>query len=237
MTSFNTLDRIPATANQWLMKDILREEMGFQGVLISDWNAIGELITNGVAEGKKEVAMKAILAGTDMDMMSGCYMSQLETLVQEGSVSEEAIDTAVLRVLELKNKMGLFKIHIGKQMLVWRLKQFCQNKNREEARKIAADTMVLLENKDHILPLKKEEKVAFIGPYADEKRMLGAWSFFGSSEDTVTCRAALEEKTENQLFAEGCGILDSGQTAYGFRFNMTNEDSQEGNRKENSGGC
>ena len=80
------------------MKDVLRDEMGFKGVLISDWNAIGELITNGVAEGKKEAARQAIQAGTDMDMMSGCYMSQLETLVQEGIVSEETIDIAVLRV-------------------------------------------------------------------------------------------------------------------------------------------
>lgn len=232
MTSFNTLDRIPATANRWLMKDVLRDEMGFKGVLISDWNAIGELITNGVAEGKKEAARQAIQAGTDMDMMSGCYMSQLETLVQEGIVSEETIDIAVLRVLELKNKLGLFENPYRKADSNLEAKKILAEENREAARKIAADTMVLLENKDHFLPLKKEEKVAFIGPYADEKRMLGAWSFFGSPEDTVTCKAALEEKTEQGLFAEGCGILNPGQTAYGFRFHMTNEDSQEETEKK-----
>ncbi|AWY99187.1 MULTISPECIES: beta-glucosidase BglX [Blautia] len=231
MTSFNTLDRIPATANQWLMKDVLREEMGFQGVLISDWNAIGELITNGVAEGKKEAARQAIQAGTDMDMMSGCYMSQLENLVQEGTISEDSIDTAVLRVLELKNKMGLFENPYRSAGTDSEEKNILTEENREAARKVAADTMVLLENKDHFLPLKKEEKVAFIGPYAEEKRMLGAWSFFANPEDTVTCREALEEKTENGVFAKGCGILNPGQTVYGFRFNMTNEDSEEDTEK------
>lgn len=190
-----------------------------------------------MAEGKKEAARQAIQAGTDMDMMSGCYMSQLETLVQEGIVSEETIDIAVLRVLELKNKLGLFENPYRKADSNLEAKKILAEENREAARKIAADTMVLLENKDHFLPLKKEEKVAFIGPYADEKRMLGAWSFFGSPEDTVTCKAALEEKTEQGLFAEGCGILNPGQTAYGFRFHMTNEDSQEETGKEDSGSC
>lgn len=226
MTSFNTLDRIPATGNPWLMRNILREEMGFEGVLVSDYNAVGELITHGVAEDKKEAARQALEAGVDLDMMGGCYINGLEELVKEGKVQEELIDQAVLRILKLKNKLGLFENPyrgLGEEDQ----QRIFTEENREKARKVAADSMVLLENQEGFLPLKKEEKVAFIGPYTEDKHILGAWSFFGDIEQAVTCRQGIEEKGASAVFEKGCGILNPGQTLYGFRYNMINGDTQE----------
>ena len=227
MTSFNTLDRIPATGNQWLMRKILREEMGFEGVLVSDYNAIGELMTHGVAEDKKEAARQALEAGTDLDMMSGCYMSSLEELVKEGTIREELIDEAVLRILKLKNKLGLFEDPYRGLEGQSGIREIFTEENRAKARKAAGDSMVLLENQEGFLPLKKQEKVAFIGPYAEDKHILGAWSFFGDIEQAVTCRQGIEEKGARAVFEKGCGMVNPGQTLYGFRYNMTGTESWE----------
>ena len=227
MTSFNTLDRIPATANQWLMRKVLREEMGFEGVLVSDYNAVGELINHGVAQNKQEAAKQAIEAGTDLDMMGGCYITELENLVKSGQISEELIDQAVLRILKLKNKLGLFENPYRGLDSQERAGAIFTQENRAKARKAAQESMVLLENRKGFLPLKKEEKVAFIGPYTEDKHILGAWSFFGDVDQAVTCRQGVEEKGANAAFEKGCGILNPGQTVYGFRYNMTNEDSEE----------
>ncbi len=227
MTSFNTLDRIPATANQWLMRKVLREEMGFEGVLVSDYNAVGELINHGVAQNKQEAAKQAIEAGTDLDMMGGCYITELENLVKSGQISEELIDQAVLRILKLKNKLGLFENPYRGLDSQERAGAIFTQENRAKARKAAQESMVLLENRKGFLPLKKEEQVAFIGPYTEDKHILGAWSFFGDVDQAVTCRQGVEEKGANAAFEKGCGILNPGQTVYGFRYNMTNEDSEE----------
>lgn len=109
MTSFNTLNRIPSTANQWLLRQVLREEMGFDGAVISDWGAIEEIKNHGMAKDKKEAAKLAMEAGTDIDMMTTCYPNYLKELVESGDVKEELVDEAVLRILELKNKLGLFE--------------------------------------------------------------------------------------------------------------------------------
>ncbi len=109
MTSFNSINGIPATGNKFLMKKILREEFGFKGVLISDWGAVGEMINHGFAEDQKDAALKAMMAGVDIDMCSGCYSSCLEELVNTGAVSMKALDEAVLRVLNMKNNLGLFE--------------------------------------------------------------------------------------------------------------------------------
>ena len=199
MTSFNTLDRIPATANQWLMRKVLREEMGFEGVLVSDYNAVGELINHGVAQNKQEAAKQAIEAGTDLDMMGGCYITELENLVKSGQISEELIDQAVLRILKLKNKLGLFENPYRGLDSQERAGAIFTQENRAKARKAAQESMVLLENRKGFLPLKKEEKVAFIGPYTEDKHILGAWSFFGDIDQAVTCRQGVEEKGANAV--------------------------------------
>ena len=175
------------------MRKILREEMGFEGVLVSDYNAIGELMTHGVAEDKKEAARQALEAGTDLDMMSGCYMSSLEELVKEGTIREELIDEAVLRILKLKNKLGLFEDPYRGLEGQSGIGEIFTEENRAKARKAAGDSMVLLENQEGFLPLKKQEKVAFIGPYAEDKHILGAWSFFGDIEKAVKTAAECDK--------------------------------------------
>ena len=109
MTSFNTVNDIPATINQKLMRQMLREEMGFDGVLISDYAAILETVAHGASSDKKDAAHKALLAGVDIDMMTGCYAGELAKLVKEGTIPESLIDESVLRILQLKNQLGLFE--------------------------------------------------------------------------------------------------------------------------------
>ncbi|NLL78817.1 MAG: beta-glucosidase [Clostridiales bacterium] len=227
MTSFNTLDRIPVTGNEKIMRGILRDEMGFQGVLISDWNAIGELILNHVAEDKKEAARQAVVAGVDIDMMSGCYMSRMEELVREGTVEEGLIDESVLRILKLKNRLGLFERPNRAEKLPEYGVALLSEENRKVAREIAAKTMVLLKNEENFLPLKREEDVALIGPYMEEKGILGAWSFFGDREKSITILEGVRSKNPSAHAKSGCGILNPGQTVYGFKFHETNEMTEE----------
>lgn len=226
MTSFNTMDRVPATANRWLMRDILRDEMGFEGVLISDWNAIGELIEHGVAEGPKEAADLAIEAGVDMDMMSGCYMRGLEKLVNEGKISEELINESVLRLLELKNNMGLFDNPFRLASTQKESELILSSEHRQIAREVAAKTFVLLKNEEKLLPLANDDSVAFVGPYVEEKSILGAWSFFGKAEDCISIREAIEARGIRTEYARGCGILNPGQKIYGFRYDTENKLSE-----------
>lgn len=227
MTSFNTLDRIPVTANEKLLKEVLRGEMGFEGVLVSDWNAIGELIAHRVAENKKEAACQAFLAGVDMDMMSGCYMASLQELVEEGLVQEEKIDEAVYRILKLKNRMGLFEHPVSFKKASSGSRGLLSEESRRLAREAAAKTMVLLKNEDQFLPLKEKEEIAWIGPYIDEKNLLGAWSFFGEPKDSVTILEAVRRKNPAARWEKGCGILNPGQMIHGFRYDMENSMTEE----------
>ncbi|NLW10393.1 MAG: beta-glucosidase BglX [Clostridiaceae bacterium] len=231
MTSFNTLDRVPATASKWLMRKILREEMGFNGVLISDWNAIGELIGHGVAQDPKSAAELAITAGVDMDMMSFSYACGLEKLVEEGTVSEQLIDESVWRLLQLKNQMGLFENPFRSASTQQESELILSAEHRLAAREVAAKTFVLLKNEDQLLPLEQDDSVAYIGPYIEEKSILGAWSFFGKTEDCVSIREAVEARGVQAEYAHGCGVLNPGQAIYGFRYdtesNLTEAETEK----------
>lgn len=218
MTSFNTINGIPASGNRKLMRQILREEMEFDGVLISDYAAIEELIYHGYAADRREAAKRGIEAGVDIDMMTGVYISQLGELVKSGEVKEELIDEAVLRILQLKNKLGLFENPYKDANAEKETKYILCQEHREAAREMAAKSFVLLKN-NGVLPLKKEgQKIAFIGPYAEEKNLHGAWSFLGDSKDTITIRQAAEEVfAANQVtFAKGCPILEEDIKLEGF---------------------
>ena len=157
MTSFNIVNGIPATVNKWLLKDLLRNELGFKGIVISDYSAIEETIKHGVSKDKKDAAYKAITAGVDIDMMSNVYAGNLKQLVEEKLVSEELIDDAVLRVLRLKNSLGLFEDPY-KNIDNREEKVFLSNKeNLELARKLTTKTIVLLKNENNILPLNHKQ--------------------------------------------------------------------------------
>ncbi|MGN0666483.1 MAG: glycoside hydrolase family 3 N-terminal domain-containing protein [Huintestinicola sp.] len=192
MTAFNTISRIPCTVNKKLLRDILRDEMGFSGVVISDYAAVSETITHSISEDKRDAAKKAITAGCDIDMMSDCYIGCLEALVNDGEIDESLIDEAVMRVLELKNALGLFENpyrdgSAEKEKAVL----FCRE-HRELSRRAAEECIVMLKN-DGALPLDSRKKIAVIGSLADNSGMTGSWALFVDRNETVTLKKAIGE--------------------------------------------
>lgn len=220
MTSFNTLNRVPSSANQWLMRDVLRGEMGFDGVLISDWMAVAELIPHGVAANNQQAAELAIHAGVDIDMASPIYVKNLKSLIEQDIIPLTLIDEAVLRILTLKNNLGLFEnpykdaSETDEQELA-----LCED-HRNAARECAEKTFVLLKNDDDFLPLGKDkETVAFIGPYIDNKLLSGSWSIFGDDNNCITVKEGIEQNYPdcNTYFAAGCPIVNPGVKVVGFQ--------------------
>ena len=183
MASFNELDGVPAHSNAHLMKDILRDEWGFEGFIVSDYTGIMETIHHGYAKDLKDASCKSINAGLDMDMMSSGYMDHLKELVESGQVSMQTLDAAVRRVLDVKAALGILDDPY----------KYCDEERERErtlteesktfARRLAAGSMVLLKN-DGILPLKKGEKVAVLGPLAASRNdLLGSWRGAGEVGD------------------------------------------------------
>ena len=211
MSSFNTLERVPSTGNRKLMREILRGKMGFQGVLISDYAAVKELIAHGLAEDEAEAARLALEAGVDIDMMSRCYSDFLCGQIERGEVAQELLDEAVLRVLELKKDLGLFENPFKDGSLEKEKELLLCEKHRSLAQKAAEESFVLLKNEENMLPLSKEETTAFIGPFGEEKGLLGAWALFADREDTVTVKEGVERLCPGQIWAKGCEILEPGQ--------------------------
>ena len=160
MTSFNTVNGIPASGNKWLMRDILRDEMGFDGVLISDFAAIKETIAHGYSSDEADAAKKAIEAGVDIDMMTSCYSKNLVKLVEDGEVDEKLVDECVMRILKLKNKLGLFENPYKDADEEEEKKFILCKEHRALSREADVKSFVLLKNEDQALPLQKGLKVA-----------------------------------------------------------------------------
>ncbi len=219
MCSFNEIAGVPSSANRELLTDILRREWHFKGFVVSDWNSIGELINHGVAADHKQAAVKAIHAGVDMDMESYSYADNLASAVKEGLVPESELDEAVRRVLRVKFEIGLMD-NPYKDCDAQREKtQILTPANRELARTVADQSIVLLKNENNILPLKKDLKsIAVIGPLADDKEdMLGPWSGAGRAEDAVTVLSGIKKKVgigTQVLTARGCGITDPSKAGF-----------------------
>ncbi len=194
MTSFNDNDGVPSTGNIFIVKDILREEWGFDGLVVTDWNSMGEMINHGFGTDKKDVAKKALDAGVDMDMMTFGYLSHLEELVRNGSVKEAALDQAVRNILRVKLMLGLFE-HPYVNAEAGKAVQYAPE-HLETARKSAEESAILLKN-DGILPLNEEgiRSILVTGPMADAPHdQLGTWAFDGQKEHTVTPLKALQER-------------------------------------------
>ncbi|WP_054956816.1 glycoside hydrolase family 3 N-terminal domain-containing protein [Paenibacillus dakarensis] len=206
MASFNTVDGIPASGNEKLMRGVLRDEWNFDGVLISDWASVREMVAHGAAEDDCEAAYRAIRAGVDIEMMTPCYVQHLPELIQSGRVSEALIDEAVLRILQLKNKLGLFEDPLrGADPARESEVLFCAQ-HREAAYDLAVKSSVLLKN-NGVLPLDPEADIALIGPYAGQEDILGWWACVGVKEDAVQLGSAMQERLHGKLtIAEGCGI-------------------------------
>lgn len=204
MSSFNALNGVPILGCKEVVVDILRKEWGFDGVLISDYRSVAEMIAHGYTENYKEAAATAIGGKLDIEMCSPAYVLNLPELIAEGRVKESDADEAVFRVLSLKNKLGLYEnpdrfTDFGKRDKV----TLCAE-HRALARRAAAESAVLLKN-DGTLPLDESLKTAFIGPFAAEKEIFGNWGCHGSKEETISVKEGAEALLGREvLFAEGC---------------------------------
>lgn len=207
MTAFNTVDGIPATGNKKLMRDLLRKEWNFDGVLISDWGAVKEMIPHGIATDEAEAAYKAIQAGVDIDMMTACYAQNLKTLVEDGAIEQSLIDEAVLRILNLKDKLGLFENPYRGADEQLEQEVILSDEHRHAAREAAVNSTVLLKN-NRVLPLQKQQNIALIGPFAQNGDILGPWSWLGSKDQAVQLFDGLKNKAaSSRLFtSKGCDV-------------------------------
>lgn len=186
MTAFNSLEGVPATANKPLMRETLRKELGFEGVLISDWASVGELIPHGIAKDLKQAGELAIQAGVDIEMMTGGYLNYLNELIDEGKVSEELLNEAVWRILTLKNELGLFENPYRGANSELENNLVFSKEHREKARIVAEESIVLLKNEKQVLPLTHHQKVALIVPKDQSKDVLGPWSWKGEPSESVS---------------------------------------------------
>ena len=221
MNSFNDINGIPATGNKYIQRDLLKGAWNFQGFVVSDWGSIGEMIPHGFAKDNKDAALKAIIAGSDMDMESRSYINHLAELVKEGKVDIQLVDDAVRRILTKKYELGLFDDpyrFINEK----REKEQANNpEHRKFAREIGAKSIVLLKNENQLLPLSPTtKKVAIIGPFAKATvENHGFWSiaFPDDSQRIVTqfdgIKAQLDKNSE-LLYAKGCNANDNDKSLF-----------------------
>lgn len=209
MTSFNLVDGIPATANAWLVNDVLRKQWGFDGFVVTDYASINEMTTHGVGDLANSSA-RALRAGTDMDMVAKGFIGTLEQSLANGQVSMADINQACRRVLEAKYKLGLFKDPYKYVRVKNRNQYVYIAANRKAARDLAAETFVLLKNENQVLPLKKQGKIALIGPLANDRANLcGTWCVAMAPERYSTLKESMERALKGKaqlLYAQGCNI-------------------------------
>lgn len=207
MNSFNTMNGVPVAVNKYILRDVLREELGFQGVLVSDFGAVEETIAHGAAEDGKDAACKAIRASMDIEMASGLYNAWVKEAIEKGELPEALVDECTRRILTYKYKTGLMDDPYKYLQPEKEEKIFCQE-YRDVALRLARESVVLLKN-DAVLPLRRGAKVALIGPKGDSTDLLGPWQFSDYKAKTVTLRQGLEEKGLAVLCEEGCTIHDA----------------------------
>ena len=220
MNSFNDLNGIPATGNSYLQRDILKDKWKFTGFVVSDWGSIGEMIQHGYAADRNDAALKAILAGSDMDMESRSYTANLAQLVKDGKVPEAIVDDAVRRVLRKKFELGLFDDPYRFSVEQREQSALNNRQHRLAAREVAQKSIVLLKNQNNLLPLKSSYKtIAVIGPLAKSKEdMLGFWNVpWPDNSDVVSLFEGLDRKlapTSRLVYAKGCDVTDTSRTGF-----------------------
>jgi beta-glucosidase len=231
MNSFNDLNGVPATGNKFLQRDVLKGEWGFQGFVVSDWGSIGEMINHGNVKDGYEAALSAITAGSDMDMESRCYKNNLAKLVADGKVPVALIDDAVKRILRKKFELGLFDDPFRFCNAEREQKQLNNPEHTKAARQIAAKSIVLLKNENHLLPLSKNLKtIAFIGPLVKAvKQNKGFWDVEVPGVDSnfiVSQWEGLENKvgkTAKLLYAKGCNIEGDNKDGFAEAVNIAKQ--------------
>jgi len=211
MNSFNELNGVPATGSKFLQRDILKGKWNYKGVMVSDWGSIGEMIPHGYSKDLRDAAKHAILAGSDMDMMSSAYIKHLKNLVEEKIISIDIINDAVIRVLELKYNLGLFSDPYRYCNLQRENEYVLNAENRQIALEMAKESIVLLKNENNILPLKKSGlKIALVGALAKDKDSpLGNWKANGPKNSAVSVLEGLKRGNTNALtYKEGPRLIN-----------------------------
>jgi beta-glucosidase len=211
MSSFNTINGVPASANPFTLTDVLRKEWRFDGFVVSDYESVKELIAHGVAANEAEAAQEALTAGIDMEMVSRLFSNQVPRLIQEGRVSQANLDEAVRRVLRIKLRLGLFESAYADEAR--ETKVMGTQEHQAAAREVAARSMVLLKNEGGVLPVNSQVKsIAVLGPLADDRDApLSHWRGNGRPEDVVTLLAGIQARFANRQdvqvsHVKGCDI-------------------------------
>lgn len=211
MTAFQDINGIPATGHAFWVGDYLRKSLAFDGLVVSDWVSIGQLVTHGYAKDEREATQQAIAATVDMDMQSRLYLEQLPELVKKKVIPMTAIDSAVMRVLRLKQQLGLF----SEPTVDYDYPDLLDEKHLETARQMAAESIVLLKNDAAILPLSSDLTVAVVGPLANAPHeQLGTWVFDGKDEDAITPLQAIEEYVPPASLHYAPGLTYSRDTSH-----------------------
>ena len=218
MSAFHDLNGLPASGSRWLLTDVLRDQMGFKGFVVSDWAAVEQLVVQGVVKDKKEAGELAINAGLDMDMTDGVYNAYLEQSVKEGTVSEEVIDESVRRILRAKYRLGLFEDPYRFFSNERERREVKSSRLMEFSRDMGRKSIVLLKNENRTLPLSKDiRKIAVIGPLGDNQNELqGSWKARADAEDVVTVLQGIKNKLPDAevTYAKGCDF--AGEDRSGF---------------------
>ena len=221
MSSFNEIDGVPATANHWLLTDLLRKLWNFKGLVVSDYTAVNEMSNHGLGD-LQTVSALALKAGLDMDMVGEGYLTTLKKSLDAKTITIQEIDNACRKVLEAKYKLGLFTDPYGRMNPERAQKEILSEANRKAAREFAEHSFVLLKNESQTLPLKKSGTIAVIGPLADSKRnMLGTWSVSGDWHQSVSVMEGIKNvagNSANIIYAKGANLSDD--TTFAKRVNV-----------------
>jgi beta-glucosidase len=233
MSSFNEVDGVPATANKFLLTDVLRKQWGFKGFVVTDYTGINEMVAHGIGD-LQTVAARALMAGIDMDMVGEGFLTTLKKSLKEGKVTLQQIDFACRKILEAKYKLGLFEDPYRYCNEQRSKTEIFTNANRKAAREIAAQTFVLLKNNNNILPLKRSGTIALIGPLADNKEnMTGTWSVAADFSKAISVIEGLKNVAGpgvNILYAKGSNLSDD--TLFEKRAGMFGKSFQHDNRPD-----
>lgn len=229
MNAFGTLNGLPVTGNKFLVNNILKTKWQFNGFVVSDWCSVGELITHGCAKNGKEAAEIAIKGGTDMEMESGTYLAYLRELVNSGEVKEKTIDQAVKRILTIKYKLGLFENPFKYCSKEREKSKLFKKENQNVALKLARESIVLLKNEDHILPLSTDiESIALVGPLAANKNApLGNCRCNGGVNNAISLLEGIQEikpKKTTIRYSKGCELVKNGNY-YEFHSSINERDT------------
>ena len=230
MTAFNVVEGVPATGNRWLLTDVLRNMWGFKGMVVTDFTAISEMTAHGLGD-LKTVSAMALNAGTDMDMVADGFLGTLPQSLADGSVTMQTIDTACRRILETKWKLGLFEDPYRYCNVKRAKKEVFTPENRAEARRIAAETFVLLKNNNSMLPLQRKGRIALVGPLANTaSNMSGTWSVAARLTENCTLVEAMREAVAGKaevLYAKGSNLMyDAQREANATMFGREMRDSR-----------